>query len=537
VTSGSNTRSGSAGTESTRVSGAATGMLAGGANAALIELRDVTKRFPGVTALDHVSLSIGRREVVGLVGQNGSGKSTLLNLLSGIHQPDEGEILADGTPVTLRSPRHARGRGIGMVFQEQSLIPNLTVAENIALGIEDAAQRTRGRYPWRRVRALAEEQLEKVGSTVSPRAPVDSLTQVERQIVEIAKALTAELFAQSDTLLLFDEATSTLTQGEIDMLFGVIGRLREHSSVVFVSHRLDEVLEISDRAYVLRDGACVGERTRGSYDEQELFRLMVSGESAEDYFGLARQRPHVADSVRLRVHELAKAGAYHDISFDLHEGEVLGICGVEGSGRDMVMRTIFGIESAHGGHVDFDGRRLKGGHPELALQSGIGYIPAERKAEAALMDMGVTENITISHLDRIMHGPAMSMRKERKIAQQWVERLKIRTPGLGTRMSTLSGGNQQKVVFARLLLDPKMKLLLLDHPTRGLDAGAKSEVYEIIREAAGAGMSILLISDALEETIALSHNLLVMKDGAITATFAAPPDGKPSQLQIVEQML
>ncbi|HEY4825445.1 MAG TPA: sugar ABC transporter ATP-binding protein [Solirubrobacteraceae bacterium] len=504
---------------------------------ALIELRNITKRFPGVVALNRVSLTVGHREVVGLVGQNGSGKSTLLNLLAGIHRPDEGEILADGAPVVLRSPRQARARGIGMVFQEQSLIPNLTVAENIALGIEETRDRTYGRYPWKRMRALAEAQLEKVGSSISPRARVASLSQVEKQIVEIAKALTAELFAESDALLLFDEATSTLSQTEIEMLFGVIGRLREHSSVIFVSHRLDEVLEISDRAYVLRDGECVGERTRGSYDENELFRLMVSRESAADYFGVDRQRPYEPDSIRLSVRGLCKAGAYRGISFELHRGEVMGICGVEGSGRDTLMRTIFGIESAEEGDVELDGSQLRGGHPEIALSRGIGYIPAERKEEAALLDMGVDENITISHLDDVKRGPAISRRKQREVARRWVERLGIRTPKLETRMSALSGGNQQKVVFARLLLSPEMKLLLLDHPTRGLDAGAKAEVYDIIRDAAAGGMSILLISDALEETIALSHTILVMKDGAVTGTFPAPPEAKPSQIEIVEKML
>lgn len=507
------------------------------ARPALIELRDVTKRFPGVTALSHVSLTVGHREVVGLAGQNGSGKSTLLNLLAGIHQPDEGEILADGTPVILRTPGDARGRGIGMVFQEQSLLPNLTIAENIALGIEDARFRTFGRYPWSRIRALAEEQLEKVGSDLSPRTQVASLSQVEKQIVEIAKALTAELFAESDALLLFDEATSTLSQGEIEMLFGVIERLREHSSVIFVSHRLDEVLKISDRAYVLRDGECVGERKRGSYDEDELFRLMVSRESAEDYFGLERQRPYAAEATRLSVQGLSKAGAYRDISFELHEGEVLGLCGVEGSGRDTLMRTIFGIERADDGRVELDGSRLGGGHPETAISRGIGYIPSERKAEAALMDLGVAENITISHLDQITRGPVMSGRSQRELAQRWVQRLGIRTPRLDTRMSALSGGNQQKVVFARLLLSPDTKLLLLDHPTRGLDAGAKSEVYEVIREVAADGISVLLISDALEETIALSHNILVMKDGLITGAFPAPANAKPSQVEIVEKML
>jgi ribose transport system ATP-binding protein len=505
--------------------------------APLAELHEITKRFPGVTALDQVSLQIRPQEVVGLVGQNGSGKSTLLKILAGIHHPDGGEIRLRGEPTVLRNPGHARTAGIGMVFQEQSLLPNLTVAENIALGAENLGSQARGFYRWGSVRRLAQQQLDKIGSTISPRALVSALSQLERQTVELAKVLTTELYAPANALVMLDEPTSTLSRHEIDVLFGEIRRLREHSSVIFVSHRLDEILEISDRVYVLRDGKCVAERSRGSWHQDEFFRLMIGRESARDYFGVENQKPYSGGVVRLNVQSLEKAGAYRDVSFELHPGEVLGICGVEGSGREKVLRTIFGAEYPDSGRILLDGKQLPLGSSEEAVRCGIGYIPAERSVEAALMEMEVGENITIAHLDQVTRGPVLSKRNERRLAGAWVERLRVKTPSIRAMMSTLSGGNQQKVVFARWLLSPDIRLLLLDHPTRGLDIGAKAEVYEIIRESASSGTTIILVSDSLEETIALSHNILVMKDGLVRGSLPAPAHQKPSQLEIVEKML
>jgi ribose transport system ATP-binding protein len=503
----------------------------------LIEAREITKRFPGITALDRVSIDVRPREVVGLVGQNGSGKSTLLKVLAGIHQPDGGEIRVGGKRVVFHGPSHARTIGIGMVFQEQSLLPNLTVAENIALGAEAVRTPSRGLYRWGGVHRLAQEQLRIIGSTISPWASVSSLSQLERQTVELAKALTAELYSPANALILLDEPTSTLSQQEIDILFREIQRVRTRSSVVFVSHRLDEVLEVSDRVYVLRDGQCVAERARGSWDLAEFFRLMVGSDSQQDYFRLERQQPYSQEAVVLRVQGLTKKGAYRDVTFDLHAGEVLGICGVEGSGRAKLMRTLFGAERADSGSTLLDGVPQTLRSPEDAVRRGIAYVPAERSEEATFMEMDVRENMTIAHLDEVTRGPLMSRQAERSIADRWVDRLKIKTPSLRSMMSTLSGGNQQKVVFARWLLSPDIRLLLLDHPTRGLDVGAKAEVYEIIRDGASSGAAIVLISDSLEEAIALSHNILVMKDGAVTARLAAPVQGKPTQLEIVEKML
>jgi ribose transport system ATP-binding protein len=390
-------------------------------------------------------------------------------------------------------------------------------------------------YRWDRVHRLAREQLDKLGSKIPPWALVSTLSQAERQSVELAKALMNELYAPSNALLLLDEPTSTLSQHEIDVLFREIRRVREDSSVIFVSHRLDEILDVSDRVYVLRDGKCVAERTRDSWHLDEFFQLMIGHESEQDYFGIEQSYAH--DVVRLNVQGLTKTNAYRDVSFDLHPGEILGICGVEGSGREKVMRTIFGAERADSGQILLDGKALPPGSPEDAVRRGIGYMPAERSAEAALMEMEVGENITVAHLEVVSHGPVMRRRSERNIAREWIERLKVKTPSIRTNMSSLSGGNQQKVVFARWLLSPEIRLLLLDHPTRGLDIGAKAEVYRIIRESASSGTAILLVSDSLEETIALSHTILVLKDGEVTGTLVAPALGKDSQMDVLKKML
>jgi ribose transport system ATP-binding protein len=503
----------------------------------VIEVQGITKRFPGVVALDGVSIVVRPREIVGLVGQNGSGKSTLLKILAGIYQPDGGEIRVAGKPITFHSPSQAREIGVGMVFQEQSLLPNLTVAENIALGAETIRKSSRGFYRWRSVHRLAQNQLRIIGSTISPWAPVSSLSQLERQTVELAKALTAELYAPDNALLLLDEPTSTLSQFEIDILFREIRRVRERSSVVFVSHRLDEILEVSDRVYVLRDGHCVAERTRGEWDQADFFRLMVGHDSHQDYFRLEQQRPFREETVVLSLNGLSKKASYQDITLDLHSGEVLGICGLEGSGRGELVRTIFGAESPDSGKLLIDGTPVRMRSPEDAVRRGIAYIPAERSQEAAFMELDVGENITMAHLDEVTRKRLMSRKAEQDIARRWVQLLQIKTPSLRTLMATLSGGNQQKVVFARWLLSPEIRLLLLDHPTRGLDVGARADVYNIVREAAATGTGIVLVSDSLEETIALSHNIIVMKDGTITARLAAPVAAKPAQLEILEKML
>lgn len=501
----------------------------------LLKASNLVKRFPGVTALKGVSIEVGEREVVGLVGANGSGKSTLLKVVSGLYQLDEGHLEIRGGAVAFRSAAEARAAGVGMVFQEQSLLPNLSVAENIMLGVERQTF-AGGVVRWRALEAAARKQLDKIGASISPSVLTESLSLGERQMVELAKALATEDNVQLMPLILLDEATSMLSAAEVKVLFEQIGRLRRRASVIFVSHRLDEILEVCDRVYVLRDGVCVAERRRGEWDHQEFLSLMVGGLDGDDYFQVSEQKT-MGDAIRLSARGLTKRDCYRDINFDLRAGEVLGICGIEGSGRESLLRTLFSAEFPDSGSLTLDNRHLRARTPAQAVAEGVGYIPAERSKEASLGDLTVAENVTIASLDSVCSAGLLSRDKERRLAEDWISRLKIRTPSPLTIFRNLSGGNQQKVIFARWMSVKGIRVLLLDHPTRGLDVGAKTEIYGIIRKLAAAGTSIVLLSDSIEETIALSHSILVMRDGEATARVDSPANSKPAPLDIVGHMV
>jgi ribose transport system ATP-binding protein len=503
---------------------------------AVLEVRGLTKRYPGVVALDEVAMTVRNHEVVGLVGQNGSGKSTLLKVLAGLVKPTTGTVFLRGREVQLRNAAEARSAGIGMVFQEQSLIPNLTVAENIFLGVEGRSM-PRGWLRWGDLNRRAQQQLDKIGLQVRPTDTAEDLSMGQRQMVELAKALVTEEITNEEPVLLFDEATSVLSRDEVAVLLEQINRLRSHAAIVFVSHRLDEVLAVADRAYVLKDGRRVAERTKGSWDVEEFFQLMVGREAGHDYYQLASQSSFGGAAIRFEWSDLTRVGTYRGVSGAVHAGEVLGICGVESSGRASLMRTLFGAEAPDQGTMRLGGREVRFSSPKAAVEAGVGYIPADRTLEAVFPDLSVEGNITIGRLSQWAVGPVRRAGREAAEARTWVKRLAIKTPTPETPLSSLSGGNQQKVVFARLMLPPSPSVLLLDHPTRGLDVGAKEEVYRIIRDFAASGTAIVLISDSLEETIALSHNLVVMRDGEVTASFPAPANAKPEPLTVLEHML
>ncbi len=502
-----------------------------------LELRGVTKRFTGVVALDDVSITVRPREVVGLIGENGAGKSTLLKILSGVHQPDEGELLVRGEVRRFAGPRDAARAGVGIVHQEQSLVASVSVAENLLLGAEGPAVRG-GVYHWSRLNAMAREQLAKIGSAIPPTAKVDSLTFAQRQMVEIAKALSVEDQVQTEPIVVFDEPTSVLDAEDTEVLFAQIERLRQRASVVFVSHRLDEVLRVSDRVYVLKDGRCVAERTPDDVDVQELYRLMVGRESTGGYYREDEQRPVDGAEELLGVTDLTRRGCFEDVSFGVRRGEVLGIAGVIGSGREDLCRTLFGAEPFDRGEVRLAGTPVRFRSPADAVRAGIGYIPAERRFEGVAMGLPVSgDNILLADSTPAATGPFVAPGRRRRIVGEWIERLRIRTPGPGTDVATLSGGNQQKVALAKWLVSPRLRVLVLDHPTRGLDVGAKEDVYRLVREMCERGLAIVLLADTLEETIALSHRVVVMRDGRVAARFDALPGAKPTQVDLVEQMV
>ena len=504
------------------------------AGAPVLAVHGLTKRYPGVLALDGMDLEVRPREVVGLIGENGAGKSTLLKSLVGLARPDSGTISVRGETVRLRGVAHAASVGIGMVFQEQSLVPNITVAENILLGCEGAGVRG-GLFRWKRMEALAQAQLDKIGSTVSPRARTDSLTFAQRQMVEVAKVLALEERTAHEPVVLLDEPTSVLERDEVETLFAQVRRLRQRASVVFVSHRLDEVLEISDRVYVLRNGRVVAEVNPAEVDATDLHHLLIGRESTHSHYHDDAQL-EASREVRLSVRDLQTAGC-DKVSFDIHAGEVLGVAGVQGSGREELCRALFGAMPGARGQVLLDGKRLRLDSPRGAVLAGIGYVPSERRTEGVVSAMSVKENLSMAHVGTVCRGPVIDGRREHALVDRWVTRLGIRTPSGDTRIGTLSGGNQQKVVLARWMISDGLRLLILDHPTRGLDVGAKSEVYELIRELATSGVAVLLLSDTLEEALAMSHRVLVMKDGRVTACLDAPRGSKPDPVAIMEAMV
>jgi ribose transport system ATP-binding protein len=499
-----------------------------------LELRGVEKRFPGVHALKDVTLEIRPHEVVGLVGENGAGKSTLMRILAGVHQPDAGEILLGGKPVRLLSATHAMSQGIGMVFQEQSLLPNLTVGENIYLGSEARFSRF-GFVRWRELYAAARRQLAKVGLDLDPAARAADLDFATRQMVELAKALTLEEHAQGHLVILLDEPTSVLERAEVEVLFERVRALKARASFVFVSHRLDEVLEISDRVYVMKDGAVVADLPAAAADVHQLHRLMVGRGLQAEYYREPLQKSY-RDEVVLSARGLGLGTAYRDVSFDLHAGEILGIAGVIGSGREELTRTLAGFAPHDAGALEAFGRPARFASPAEAADRGVGYIPRERRTEGLVLFLPVAANITLASLDKLERFGLIDGPEERRLAREWVGRLNVRTPSIDALCLNLSGGNQQKVVLAKWL-NAKSRILILDHPTRGLDVGAKEEVYELVRAVTAEGIAVVLTSDTLEETIGLSHTVLVMRDGEVTARFEAPPGGKPEQVALIGHMV
>jgi ribose transport system ATP-binding protein len=504
------------------------------AEKALLSLTNISKAFAGVQALDHVSIEIRPGEVVGLVGENGAGKSTLIRILAGVYRPDSGALLLDGKPLTLHSPRQANLNGIGIVFQEQSLLPNLTVAENVYLGQEKEFSRL-GVVSWPALHAAARRQLKKVQLNIDPAARTARLSFAERQMVELAKALALEERTERHLVILLDEPTSVLEQREIDILFERVRALRTRASFVFVSHRLDEVLHISDRVYVMKDGKVVAEMPASETTVPQLHRLMVGRELHAEYYREARQRVP-GETVAIRAERLTVDGSYRNVDFTLRQGEILGIAGVIGSGREALTRTLFGFLPHNSGTLAISGHPVRLSSPDQAAALGIGYIPRERRVEGLVLSLPIVPNITLASLATVIKAGAIQTKREREVAESWVKKLHVRTPSIDALCLNLSGGNQQKVVLAKWM-NAQSKILIFDHPTRGLDVGAKEEVYDLMRNLSEQGIAIVLTADTLEETIGLSHSIIVMRDGSVTARFDAPPGNKPKQIDLIGHMV
>jgi len=500
----------------------------------LLEVRNVSKSFPGVKALDNVNMYVKPNEIVGLVGENGAGKSTLLKILIGAYQPDEGQVLIRGEGVHIRSVKEAEENGLAMVFQEQSLLPNLSVRENIFLANEEKFIRF-GVINWKRMDQEARRQLAKVDLDIDPATYTSDLSFATRQMVELARAISLEDRTNHQPIIILDEPTTVLEKAEKELLFERVNALKDRASIIFVSHHLNEILELTDRVYVFKDGKNVAERQTSETNVAELHRLMVGREIKGEYYRQSQQIEPETDFV-LRVNNLHKSGKFTEISFDLHKGEIIGIAGVLGSGREEVCRTIAGVDRPDSGTIQINGTLLHLGSPSAAIEAGIGYVPQDRGGEGLVLYLSLGPNITLPDLSPVLRSGLINLGAERKLAEHWIERMKIKTPGTEALCLNLSGGNQQKVVVSKWLAT-KVKVFVLDHPTRGIDVGAKEEVYELIRDLATQGIAFLLIADTLEETIGLSNIILTMKDGKITRRIEAPPDHKPSPLEVIEGMM
>ncbi|OCC06769.1 ABC transporter ATP-binding protein [Labrys sp. WJW] len=500
----------------------------------MFELRNVEKRFPGVHALKGINFQIDRGEIIGLVGENGAGKSTLMKVIYGAVQHDGGEVLVDGKPVRFQNPREAMDRGVGMVFQEQSLIPNLSVMENIFLGFEKQFARF-GKIDWKRMAKAASEQLKKVKLQIDPRTVTSKLSFAQRQLVELAKVLTLEERVHGNLVILLDEPTSVLSKEEIGLLFSLVRDLRKRASFIFVSHRLDEVIELSDRIYVLKDGAVVDVVKGTEAKAEDIQQKMVGRDINQEYYREEKQHPYDVQKLLLQADRISLPGHYHDISLKLHAGEVLALVGVEGSGSEAILRTIFGLERMQSGTLALHGSQVQDFGPSQGVARGIGYVPRERKIEGIVGGMNVFENMTLSQLGNYARAGVLDIGSERKLARDWIKRLSIKASSENADCGNLSGGNQQKVVLAKWRSGGS-NIILLDHPTRGLDIGAKEDVYEMIREMSADGVGIVLIADTLEEAIGLSHTIAVVKDGEIQKWFNCQPGAKPSLYDLLHHM-
>ncbi|WP_417725466.1 sugar ABC transporter ATP-binding protein [Salipiger sp.] len=500
----------------------------------MYELSKVDKVFPGVHALKAVDFRIGRGEIVGLVGENGAGKSTLMKVIYGAYQADGGTITKDGRAVRFQTPRQAMDHGIGMVFQEQSLITNLTVMENIFLGFEKQFV-SFGVMNWKAMAEAARHQLAKVRLDIDPATVTARLSFAQRQLVELAKVLTLEERVDGDLVILLDEPTSVLSREEVELLFRLVRELTSRASFIFVSHRMDEVLELSDRVYVMKDGEVVDVVARAEACVDTIQRKMVGRDIDKEYYREQKQRPHDPGRVLVRFDGVSVAGRYSDISFDLHAGEVLCLVGTEGSGREAILRTIFGLERPTSGTVTIKDRPRRRHDARAAVEAGVGYVPRERKVEGIVNGMNVYENMTLSQMRNYATAGILRIGEEKALAREWIARLGIKTPDVFKDCGGLSGGNQQKVVLAKWRSGGS-DIILLDHPTRGLDIGAKEDVYDMVREMCDAGAGILLVADTLEEAIGLSHTILVLKDGEAQQLFRGEPGNKPSPFDLVHHM-
>ncbi|WP_042462336.1 sugar ABC transporter ATP-binding protein [Neobacillus dielmonensis] len=473
----------------------------------VLELKGITKTFPGVTALDHVQFQLKPGEIHALMGENGAGKSTFIKVITGVHQPDAGTIFLNGQEVEIRNPKEAKARGIAAIYQHVTCYPDLSVTENIFMGHEKVQKGTK-RIRWKEMHEEANLLLKELGAKFDSKATMGTLSVAEQQIVEIAKALSTNA-----KIIIMDEPTAALTRNESEELYRITEKLRDHgTSIIFISHRFEDMYRLASKVTVFRDAKYIGTWGISEISNENLIVAMVGREIKQLFPKLEAK---IGEEV-LRVESLGRTGFFADISFYLRKGEILGLTGLVGAGRSEVCQALFGIAPADKGRIFINGKETRIADPLDAMKQGIGYLPEDRQQQGLILSWGIDKNITLPALARLSNKGWVNRKKETELASNLSKKVNVKTPSIFNLVSSLSGGNQQKVAVAKLLTSD-LNIIILDEPTKGVDVGAKSAIYEIISGLARQGYAIIMVSSEMPEVLGMSDRILVMREGRQTA--------------------
>ena len=490
-------------------------------NEIVLEMSHISKNFPGVLALDDVSISLYKGEILGLLGENGAGKSTLIKILSGAYSLEKGKIIIDGIEHKFSSPHESLSAGIRVIYQELTSFEPLTVLENIFAG--EVVTNKAGFVSWRKMAAEAKKMLANLGSDINPFTLMENLNVAGKQIVEIAKAIHGNV-----KILVMDEPTSALDEKDVNILYSVIRKLRDQGvAIIYISHRMEEIFQITDRVIVLRDGKKVGDSKKSDTNKSDLVNLIVGRELSEQY----PKRDIKKGKVIFEVKNLSYLNKVKNVSLSLCEGEIVAFFGLLGAGTHQLFSVLFGDKKATSGEIYVEGKKLKISSPNIAKKNGLGYIPIDRKEEGIAIVMDIKQNITSSNIEQIGNGFILNRKIEKEHAYKWFNVLNIKAPSIDTMASSLSGGNQQKVVVAKWL-EKNSKILLMNEPTRGIDVGSKAEIYLIAEDLCEKGVGVLMVSSELPEIMAISDRVIVMRDGGIVGEFVTKETSQEELMHI-----
>jgi ABC-type sugar transport system ATPase subunit len=477
-------------------------------NEIVLEMSNISKNFPGVLALDDVSINLHKREILGLLGENGAGKSTLIKILSGAYTLEQGKVIIDGVEHRFSSPYESLSAGIRVIYQELTSFEPLTVLENIFAG--EVITNRAGFVSWRKMAAEAKKILETLGSEINPYALMENLSVAGKQIVEIAKAIHGNV-----KILVMDEPTSALDEKDVTNLYSVIRKLRQQGvAIIYITHRMEEIVQITDRVIVLRDGKKVGDSKTSQTNKSNLVNLIVGRELSDQY----PKRDIKKGEVIFEVKKLSYLNKVKNVSFNLREGEIVAFFGLLGAGTHQLFSVLFGDKRATTGEIYIEGKKINISSPNVAKKNGLGYIPIDRKEEGIALVMDIKQNITSSNIEEMGNGFVLNRKIENEHASRWFNALNIKAPSVDTLASSLSGGNQQKVVVAKWL-EKNSRILLMNEPTRGIDVGAKAEIYLIAEDLCEKRVGVLMVSSELPEIMAISDRVIVMRDGEIVGQF------------------